>query len=302
MRENRNADSSISELPWRIQILAWIGSLVGKPRGWERVVRVFTSPERSRGLPDILVLREDMRFRAQVSVPLGWNILMFHEYEADLRKIIRSRLVKGAVAIDVGANAGWHTLLMAKLVGREGKVIAFEPNPSIFSQLEENVHTLNGLDQVTLLPVGLSDTTGTVSFFGPSSDDLWCGDGHILSPFDTVTENVIQIETCRLDDWFEESGLDRLDMIKVDIEGYEWPFFEGARKAIERYRPDIFFEYDRSYMVRGGGTAALFVEYFNAIEYTLFRVSRSGFVRLDLARESSEFLEILACPNQGRNS
>src|ERR1700722_1370379 len=103
-----------------IHILSWIGNRIGKPPGWERVVRLLASPEKCKSMPDLFLIRDGLVFVTQPGVPIGWHIAFFGTYEPELREILRAVLPTGGVAIDVGANVGWHTLLMAQLVGEGG--------------------------------------------------------------------------------------------------------------------------------------------------------------------------------------
>ena len=68
-----------------IEMLAWIGNRIGKPPGWERVVMLFASPEKCRAMRDICVVRDGVAFFAQPSVPLGWRVAFFGNYEPELR-------------------------------------------------------------------------------------------------------------------------------------------------------------------------------------------------------------------------
>ncbi|MEI6724569.1 MAG: hypothetical protein WCO67_27705, partial [Betaproteobacteria bacterium] len=86
-----------------IELLAWIGKRIGKPPGWERVVIFLAPPERCRAIPDVCIVRDEMLFVAQPSVPLGWRVAMFGSYEPELREIFRAVLPVGGVAVDVGA-------------------------------------------------------------------------------------------------------------------------------------------------------------------------------------------------------
>src|SRR6266404_5658147 len=99
-----------------VEILSWIGNRIGKPPGWERIVRMFVSPEKCRGWPEVCLVRDGAVFLAQPGVPVGWHVVFFGTYEPELREIFRAVLPTGGVAIDIGANVGWHTLLMARLV------------------------------------------------------------------------------------------------------------------------------------------------------------------------------------------
>ncbi len=256
------------------QLLSWIGSRIGKPPGWERVVRRLAPLRSCEKLGEVCLLRDGVAFLARPAVPIGWNVTFFGSYEPELREIFRSILRPGAIAVDVGANIGWHTLLMAQLVGEHGRVIAVEPNPSILRGLHQNVE-LNRFSQVEIVPCALADAEGVVSFYGPDADDAGSGNGHVVGEAMSRQEPTIDVEARRLDDVAAAAGLDRLDLIKIDVEGFEWPVLRGADQVIARFRPHIVFEFDIAYTPRGGGSAPLLDDFFRRHRYRLLAVRRS---------------------------
>jgi FkbM family methyltransferase len=258
-----------------VEILGWIGRRIGKPRGWERVVRLFTSPERCRGMQGVAIVRDGTTFIAQPSVPLGWHIALFGTYEPELREVFRRILPRGGVAVDVGANVGWHTLLMARLVGESGRVFAAEANPFVRVRLEEHLH-LNGLRQVAVLPFALGDSNGSVAFHAPNVDKLAAGDGHVVAAGEPGAPDVIRVEARTLDDELESRNLPRLDLIKIDVEGLEWPVLRGSERSIERFRPHVVFETIGEYLDRGGATPRMIAQFFAKHRYRLFVVGRGG--------------------------
>jgi FkbM family methyltransferase len=258
-----------------VEILGWIGRRIGKPRGWERVVRLFTSPERCRGMEDVPIIRDGTTFIAQPGVPLGWHIALFGTYEPELREIFGRILPAGGVVVDVGANVGWHTMLMARLVGESGRVFAAEANPSVRVRLEEHLH-LNGLRQVAVLPFALGDRNGSVEFHAPGVDKLASGDGHVVAPGESGAPDVIRVEVRTLDDALESRNLGRLDLIKIDVEGFEWPVLSGADRSIGRFRPHVIFETIAEYLHRGGATPQVIAHFFAKHRYRLYAVGRSG--------------------------
>jgi hypothetical protein len=76
------------------------------------VARFLLPPERCAGFPEVCLVRDGSLFLTRLALPLGWHIGLFGSYEPELREIMRTALPLGGTAIDVGANAGWHTLLM----------------------------------------------------------------------------------------------------------------------------------------------------------------------------------------------
>ena len=255
-----------------VEILAWLGSRIGRPPGWERFVRLFASPEKCRAMPDVCLVRDGVAFLAQPGVPLGWHVAFFGTYEPELRDIVRTVLPLGGVAVDVGANVGWHTLLMARLVGQGGRVLAAEANPSVRKRLNGNLE-LNRFAQVEIVPYAISDAEGTVEFFGPDARDPASGDGHVVASAQ-VEVGTFRVESRRLDSILESAHVTRLDLLKIDVEGFEWPVLKGAEAAVAKYRPHIIFEYDADYASRGMGTPALMEDYFRKHGYRLFAITR----------------------------
>ncbi|MFN8625558.1 MAG: FkbM family methyltransferase [Candidatus Binatia bacterium] len=218
--------------------------------------------------------RDGVVFLAQPGVPLGWHVAFFGTYEPELREIFRAVLPSGGVALDVGANVGWHTLLMARLVGASGRVLAAEPNPSVRLKLAQNLN-LNRLGHVDVIPFAMADSEGTVDFYGPDAEDASSGDGHVVAHTVDSQEKILRVETRCVDAIVPAAKLDRVDLIKIDVEGFEWPVLKGAKETIARFRPHVVFEYNAEYASRGGGTVPQLAEFFRKHGYRLFAIGRN---------------------------
>lgn len=252
-----------------------IGHRIGKPPGWERVVRLVSPPERCRTLPELRVVRDGTTFTAQRGTLIGWHVAFFGAYEPELRDVFRAVLPAGGVAVDAGANVGWHTLLMARLVGERGRVLAIEPNPSVGARLVAHLQQ-NRIAHVDVVGCALSDAPGICRFAAPDASDTGAGGGHVLAQGEASAHRAIDVPARTLDALFGEAGLERLDLLKVDVEGYEWPVLAGAERTIARYRPHVVFEYVDESAHRGGGTAARFEAFFERHRYRVSTVGRKG--------------------------
>jgi FkbM family methyltransferase len=182
--------------------------------------------------------------------------LWFHylgDYETLERAFILSRLPGDGVFLDVGANVGWHTLHAAQhLVS--GRVIAFEPVSWNLERLARNLE-LNGLRNVQVFPFALSDTEGPAeinSSFGGSGNAT-------LAPRAEGT-HVETISCVRLDDHPAGRSIDRIDVVKIDVEGAELRALRGMEATLARCgRPPILCEINPS-MLRLMGTSAAEVQ------------------------------------------
>lgn len=277
----------------RAELLSFIGNRLGKPPGFERVVRFLAPPQKCADIAEVCLLRDGSLFLTRLGLPIGWHIGFFGSYEPELRDIMRIVLPPDAIAVDVGANVGWHTLLMARLVGPRGRVLAVEPNPSVREHLLRNV-ALNRLAQVEVMDCALADAPGMLNFVAPDAGDPASASGHVVLQ-DNAKSGSICVEAGTLDIIAAQKQLDRIDLLKIDAEGFEWPVLQGAEKTIARFRPSIIFEFDQAYAVRGGESAALFAEFFERHGYRLFAVGRN-WAELIVGRSWPANANIFAAP------
>jgi FkbM family methyltransferase len=255
-------------------VLSWISNRIGKPPGWERVVRMLSSPEKCQSMRELCVVREGIAFLAQPALPLGWHVALFGTYEPEVREIVRAVLPQGGVAFDIGANVGWHTLLMARLVGNSGRVLAAEANPSVRSRLQDNL-SLNRFGQVEVIPFAIANSEKSVEFYGPNADDIDSGSGYVIVGEVRERQANIRVETRCLDAVVSAARVERLDLIKIDVEGLEWPVLQGGQSTIAKFRPHIVFEYNSEYSVRGEGSPSAIAEFFRVHRYRLFAIGRT---------------------------
>ena len=138
----------------------------------------------------------------------------------------------GDTVLDLGGNIGTTALLFSKQVGEHGRVFAFEP--VVHAVLRENL-AKNGVRNAEVIPKGVSSETGTARI--EISD--FCLDSSLVHREEKVDHyrESRDVELIRLDDFVAERKLDRVDFIKMDIEGAEEMALCGARETIERFRP-----------------------------------------------------------------
>lgn len=139
--------------------------------------------------------------------------------ETAFMKILRQELKEGMTVIDIGANIGYVTLIMAELVGPSGKVYAIDPNPNSFRVLVKNIQANGYTDFVFPYQMGISNTNGVSKFY---VSDKWNLSGMSATKH---SKQVINIPVTTLDDFMKDKGYP--DFIKMDIEGHEVEALEG---------------------------------------------------------------------------
>ena len=147
---------------------------------------------------------------------------LYEKYETNLFKSV---VGEGMTVVDLGANIGYYTLLAAKLVGRKGRVFAFEPAPDNFSLLLKNIEA-NGYDNIIPVQKAVSNKTGTTKLFLHRMNQ---GDHRIYDSHDgreAITVNVTTLDT------FFENGQYPIDIIKMDIQGAEMAALQGMAEIV----------------------------------------------------------------------
>src|SRR3972149_5157011 len=154
---------------------------------------------------------------------LEWGF--YEKYETELFK----RLVKkGMVVVDVGANVGYYTLLAARLVGDEGKVFAFEPDPYNYNLLCRNIE-VNGYRNVIPVQKAVFNKSGKMKLFLDKNN---LG-GHSLSEANVDKGVSTTVETTSLDEYFENTN-HKIDVVKMDVQGSEMEVLNGMTNTINQ--------------------------------------------------------------------
>ncbi len=169
-----------------------------------------------------------------LSFELFWRGINY--YEPITTAVATELASSSATFVDVGANIGFYSLVMAARHPKL-KVIAFEPNPKNFRMLESNVR-LNRFSNVTCEKTALSDADGTATLYLSPSDMS----ASLESEFETSRRGEVEVQREMLDTYALERSLRAPLLIKVDVEGHESAFIQGASETISRLKPDIIME------------------------------------------------------------
>lgn len=170
---------------------------------------------------------------------IGAMIAREKRYEPHVTHVLRSVLSPGHTFVDVGANIGYFSLLAASLVGSAGRVIAFEPNPANCELLRRSA-TANGFEKVIdLHPVAVAEQNQQLHFATAGIDS----NGRVVNPAEAAAEVVPlpTVEAVALDDAL--ASCDRVDVIKLDVEGAEARAWRGMQAIVHRHHPVLIFEF-----------------------------------------------------------
>lgn len=159
---------------------------------------------------------------------------MGEEFEPETTALLAALCDAGAVAIDIGANIGLTSLVLASLCG-DGKVFAIEPVPHTFELLNRNLAAA-GAGNVASFNAAVGAGEGSVSMF--------VNERNLAASFvvDIDSGTGQEIPLTSLDALVRKLAVERLDFIKIDVEGCELEVLKGAEKTLERFKPVVMLE------------------------------------------------------------
>jgi FkbM family methyltransferase len=192
----------------------------------------------------------------------------------------------GDVCIDAGANLGLHTLPLAQLVGATGRVFAFEPIPYYARMIRKAKESLN-LEQIRIVNKALYCEEIETEFHWLKARPGMSGIKRRPGPDSAEPLEVIQVSTVRLDTFVERQNMQRVNFIKMDIEGAEYHALSGGVKTLTRFRPVVVFEGAGEYPARlYGYTKDDFFDLFETAGYRLMDLFGQPFTRDDWGVQS----------------
>ncbi len=259
-----------------------------------RPLRSATNAVLRRMIPERIVLPTGETLCLNQDDAVVSGALFLGAYETAMTKVFLSRLRSGTTFVDIGANLGYYTVLACKRVGR---IVAYEPAKENVDLLKKNVG-VNAATNVTVVQSGIGDTIETRKL----SLDADNKGKHSLLDGGGRSED-IAITT--LDRSLADLGVSRVDLIKMDIEGWEAHAFAGMRETLRRDRPAIFFEYAPTRIKQAGRDPYAMLRSLGKLGYGLFAIDertaelvpvKDGDARLRRLKKIDDYANIFAEP------
>jgi FkbM family methyltransferase len=155
----------------------------------------------------------------------------------EISYVMKQRLA-GSTIIDIGANRGAFSYWLHRCAGRDGRVVAFEPQPEMVDFLKRLKKRLR-LNQLTIVPNALSDQPGTLPLVCPRGH--WGGASFHLDPAG-LDCNVIPVPVTTLDEYAAKTDLGRVSFIKCDVQDHELDAMRGSVKLLTTHKPVLLIE------------------------------------------------------------
>ena len=207
-------------------------------------------------------------------------VTLNQRYDKQTKRIMQIVLEDDSTYIDVGSHKG-EVLELALKISKKGKHFAFEPIPNLFHKLNDKYGS-----KCEVLNYGLSDQKKQSSFQHVTTNPAYSGIKMRTYPKDEQVET-IQIQLDTLDNQLKQH--DRVDMIKIDVEGAELEVLKGAKKIIEKFHPIIVFEHGLGASDHYNTSPEDILSFFDDHQYQLFTLK--GFIADEPALLRNEFID-----------
>ncbi|MFM9903063.1 MAG: FkbM family methyltransferase [Pyrinomonadaceae bacterium] len=261
-------------------------------RGSTRLTRILS--HRLPSLQSLPVETEGGTVIIDLRIASAVAILAYPKSQSGESDVMRQFVNAGDCAFDIGAHFGFYTTLLSELVGKDGSVVAFEPNPQMLPSLKK---TLDLKSNVRLFDCALSDQEGTIIDLYVPEDASMAS----LSDWTSGRGGNVHKATCQmniLDDLVESENLRIPQFIKCDVEGAELSVFRGAVTTLDRVdAPVILFELNAKAAEAFGTTTMAYFDLLESLrlpDYKFFEVTAKGLQKL-MSRDI-EYTNVLAVP------
>ncbi len=265
------------------------------PRGTQRILKLIFRPGKFK-IKTVMNYDGNLKINIDTSSYVEWELFFQGYYEKWVIDLMKNVIGESDVVVDVGANIGTHTLIMGKLVEQSGKVLAFDPDPVSVLRLKENIE-INQFKNIKVFEYALSRNHGQTSLYVHNSDLNDKGTSSLYE-LPKLDKEKIDVSVYTLDEIAIQEKLNKLNFIKIDTRGSDFPVIEGAIECIKKYRPYVIFEYNLENWNHSNSKWQDMRAFFDSKEYVLYLVLRGGLLLIEDKTEEKTSYNILAVPNE----
>lgn len=171
------------------------------------------------------------------------------------------------IYLDIGANIGLYSLFVAKRVQKRGKVIAFEPHPNTFDKLTENIR-LNNFNNIIAINKALGNEKNFV-YINQCEDSAKTFVSNLKTD-----QSEMKVEMVNLDYFLKENQIDKIDYVKIDVEGFEFYVLQGMKELLKNSPPLIIqIELYEKFLARSGSSLDTTVKFLYEFKYTTWKLN-----------------------------
>ncbi|HEY4800585.1 MAG TPA: FkbM family methyltransferase [Bacteroidia bacterium] len=224
-----------------------------------------------KGVKKNFVFKNQIQFKLHLDDWIQQNLFFLDGYEDLELQFLEASLKEGSVFVDIGANIGLFSLVASQKIGKNGRVISFEPFKKNFDALKKNI-SLNNSENIKTEKLAVAQTKSQMPiFYDPKESNQ--GMASLYSAKNPYYE---QIETISLDEYFKDHSVGEVDFIKLDIEGGEYPALLGMKETLLKYGPKLLIEIDDEILSNTPFTSQQILSYLSELGYNKYFLDQTG--------------------------
>lgn len=242
-------------------------------RGKMRLVRTLSPYMHREGETRTATSRYGYTMKCSMNDWIQWQIHYFGDYlaEAKYARYLISESRPGDIFIDIGANVGYYSLLMSKLVGAEGLVYSYEAFESTYQRLLENLK-LNDATNVVASQVAVASSSGKLDIEIIAEDNI----GAARVSRNSTESRTTTVSSNTIDQMLQGEDLSTLRFLKMDIEGFEVEALIGAIETLRRFKPTCLIEIHRDQLATFGASPEELFGFMGELGYQAHHISDDG--------------------------
>ncbi len=253
--------------------------------------RLFNPKKLFKG--QVAVCRYDGNLKMKVDLDewIQQNIYFFGVYDPLNINFIKKHLKPGDYFFDIGANVGCFSLVASLCVQENGKVYAFEPVKEVYNRLNENIE-LNRLNNILTINKAVYEKNTLLKLYLASQENLGMTS---IKEHDAMSGNTLEVEAVSLDSFVISNEINRVDFIKIDIEGSELNALKGMVNIIRKHQPVFLVEVSEAVLNDETDRNEVF-NFFDAFDYDKFVISDEGTLKTPVKDELNEYTNYIFQP------
>lgn len=185
--------------------------------------------------------------------------------DKDEINLLRKLIKPGDEVLDIGANIGFYAKLLSEMVGEKGKIYSFEPDNNNFRHLQKNVAELKN---IILFNAAVSEKNETLKIYRSKLLNV----DHRTYPVNNY-DSIEEVKALCIDSLIANKTIGKVDVIKIDIQGYELSAFKGMARFLKESSPKILAEYWPHGFKRAGVSTAEVYNFFESLDYKFFKIN-----------------------------
>ena len=236
------------------------------------------------------VKRDGVKYSLDLSDLVDWYI--YFGFKDPSKGSLFNKINEGDVVLDIGANMGDLSFNFCQIVGEGGHVYSFEPDGSNFSRLKKNWE-LNEFNNVTLIQKGIGDNPGSFLMEANEHEPGNDGSKRIISKAGDKLTSEKSVEIIQLDQWLEDENPTKINLVKMDIEGYEFSALKSAAHTLEKHAPILYLELHDVKLKEHGSSAKDLCALIESYGYKIYDADSNS--PLDLSKNLKDVHDDIVC-------